>query len=1360
MPAFRSRLLASASLAIGALSAALVPIAASANPQDGQVVAGQAVISAPSPSTVQVEQQTQKAIIDWRSFSIGADEQTRFVQPNADAIALNRVTSGDPSAILGALSANGQVWLINPNGIAFSETARVDVAGLLATTLDIANGDFLSGNYRFRDAGAGPASVTNAGRITVRDAGLAGLVAPSVANSGIIEARLGHIQLASASGFTLDLYGDGTLSFLLDAQVSGALASAGLALSNTGSLVADGGSVFLTADAAKGVVDQAINMSGYVQARTVGEREGVVTLDGGPNGSVAIAGSIDASGTASGETGGTVAITGEHVALTSGADIDATGDAGGGTVLVGGDYQGTGTLRTASLTTVAEGSVIRADALNAGDGGRVIVWSDDTTTFLGSISATGGLKGGDGGFVEVSGHRLLDFDGSVDLRASAGEAGTLLLDPRDLIIQAAGTTNAGSATSGSQTTYTATGDSSVLTVAALQAALALGNVIVQTGADGSQAGDITVASNVGWSTGSKLTLSAHRNIIVNSGVTISNVGTGSLVLYADNTGTGTGTVTFNGTGRVGFGSSTGTVEIYYNPQGGYASPTNFRSSVQTRHGDADGLLTSYMLVNNISDLQSIAQNLIGVYALGRDIDASSAATLNAGSGFAPIGNASTPFFGILDGLGRTIDNLTIVSSNRYVGLFGYVGRATINGTHWTSIRNLHLTDISVAGTNLIVGSDVGGLAGYNEAEISNVSVSGGVASVQSYASSATPCDFCGVGGVVGKNIDTGGYRSGFISGTTSHVSVSATGGVSLAVGGLVGTNDGGTISNSHATGSVTGDRNNYAGGLVGSNIRFESAALQPEISQSSASGSVSTGVSAFIAGAGGLVGQNSGTISESFASGSVSGGNNAPVGGLVGVNGYGTVTDSYATGSVHSASSSGGPSGGSGAGGLVGRQFGTLDAWLPGRINASYSTGAVTGGEGVPVGGLVGSLESGTINNSFWDTQASGLSTLAGAVDTGVSTASNGRTTSEIKAGLSPGFSPTIWKIDPEINDGYPSLVWQIASPSPELDPDPIPEPPPVDPPPGEPGSPVPPVVPSPDLTLPNQAQDQSERVGTTDVPVQPGMRPDPGTRPLTMPDGKPADFSRWTGVPGPVSPRDLLQQSAIYLAAAEAAYTMSPINLASPEPVSWEWFARNIMKLNDQEISFYKFMGFQAAIYNVTVNGQRRTVVSFAGSQPTLSGAIPDFLWTDLPNAFGVTDSLTQYRFAAIFSSAAQAYYGNVTLTGHSLGGGLAAYAGATSNIPAVTFDPAYINLNSSYGAENVLNFSLAGNLSDAQLIGGVIGTNVYFSPDVAQLSPSSFVSLHDLGVFRQIMKDGNIQFATSESTPGGTSIIVGRLY
>lgn len=192
---------------------------AAANPQGGVVVGGAISIQQTSPTQLDVVQSSQRGIIDWRSFSIGANETTNFVQP-LGGVTLNRVVGDQASQILGRLTATGTIFLVNQNGIVFGSGAQVDVGGLVATTANISNNNFMAGLFKFDQAGSlRTASVVNQGEITVRDAGLAAFVAPGVENAGVIEAKLGRVVLGGAETFAVDLMGDGLLSFSLGAPV-------------------------------------------------------------------------------------------------------------------------------------------------------------------------------------------------------------------------------------------------------------------------------------------------------------------------------------------------------------------------------------------------------------------------------------------------------------------------------------------------------------------------------------------------------------------------------------------------------------------------------------------------------------------------------------------------------------------------------------------------------------------------------------------------------------------------------------------------------------------------------------------------------------------------------------------------------------------------------------------------------------------------------------------------------------------------------------------------------------------------------------------------------------------------------------
>lgn len=423
----------------------LVSGGAHANPTGGNVVAGGATINDRGNGTLDINQSTGKAIINWKGFSIGANETVNFRQPGSNSVTLNRVVGNDPSAIFGRLNANGNVILVNPNGVLFGKGARVDVGGLVATTANISDKDFLAGKYKFdQPSSKANAMIVNEGTISIKDSGLAVLVAPAVRNSGVIEAKLGRVALAGAKTVTVDFHGDGLLSFDATSAVSelpkdadGKPVSALVA--NNGVIRADGGTVLMTARAVKGVIDNVVNTDGIVSARAVGTQNGKIVLSGGDAGTVNVAGTVDATGANAGERGGKVVVTGEHVNVARGAAIDVSGAAGGGEIALGSlgvapDNGSAAFSGKSSTVKVAAGATLKADALINGNGGSVTMWSNDATAFAGSLSARGGAQGGDGGFAEVSSNKNIGLTGSADLRAPKGKTGLLLIDPTDLRI--------------------------------------------------------------------------------------------------------------------------------------------------------------------------------------------------------------------------------------------------------------------------------------------------------------------------------------------------------------------------------------------------------------------------------------------------------------------------------------------------------------------------------------------------------------------------------------------------------------------------------------------------------------------------------------------------------------------------------------------------------------------------------------------------------------------------------------------------------------------------------------------------------------------------------------------------------------
>ena len=984
-PRLRNLLLATTPLlALGLTQAA-------AGPEGGTVVGGAATIQGQGGPAVIVNQSTSSAVINWNTFNIRANESVRFNQPSASSVALNRVTGGlGPSEIMGSLTANGRVFIINRDGILFGPGSVVNTAGFLATTNDIKNADFMAGRYNFNIPGRPDASIVNQGRITATSGGFAALVAPGVRNSGTITATLGTVALASGNSFTLDMYGDKLITLAVGDSIASKVIDVATGrplkslVSNTksGVISANGGRVELTAAAARAVVDSVINTKGVIRANSIGRHNGMIVLNaatggskpaGAPAQTIKLAGTISAAGRHRGTTGGTIVVSGEHIKVAN-AKIDASGRRGGGKILIGGDWGGghpdlslvtnasakleNFTIATATTVSVDANSTINASATGRGHGGKVVLWSDNQTTFAGTILAKGGAKSGDGGFVEVSSKQQLVFTGKVDTGAPHGATGTLLLDPADFYI-----------TPNFDFPPVPNGASS-MTQQQVQEALASNNLIIATDNSSNpsgQFGDIFVNASINWSTNYSLTLNAYRDINFALNTSMTNTAGGSLVLRADSTGTGTGTVKFasypySTPGHVDFSGSTGTVSVFYNPaqplegppgQSKYQNPTDFSCPSPCSTGAAGGVLlnpnqpsqlTAYMLVNTAADLNAVRTNQGGAYALALNRPT----PLDAGSipNFAPIPD----FTGVFDGQGQTIANLTIAPNNSTthdVGLFGVIGASGV-------VRDLNLANVNVTANPGVTFQTVGTLAGTNLGTVSGVTADGTV-------NGGTATD-AALGGLVGANGNFGfGFGSGPGSITNSHADVDvSSASINVALGGLVGFNaPGSSIFGSSASGDVIatagvnkgGEGCSFsnscqhisAGGLVGDNLGT--------VAFSFATGDVFVGSNGT---AGGLVGFNSGIISNSFAVGNVAGapggvdgeGSSTTLGGLVGVN-QGLISNSAAFGDVGGANVANLQ-----AGGLVGDNSGA--------ILSSTAFGNVQAGDGSNAGGLVGSNSANT----------------------------------------------------------------------------------------------------------------------------------------------------------------------------------------------------------------------------------------------------------------------------------------------------------------------------------------------------------------------------------------------------------------
>ncbi len=604
--------------------------AAMAAPTGAQFNPSEIKISQQGKTTL-IDQSTQRAIINWKGFDVSADEAVRFNQPGVTSSTLNRVTAGQESVIAGRISAPGQVIIYNSNGVVFSGSAKVDVGSLITTTANISDEHFRQGKLIFDQPGNPDARIVNDGSISVAEKGLAAFVAPSVANNGVINARLGTVAMAAGNAATIDLYGDGLVSIAVTDPVTRKPQDAQALVSNGGAIQADGGSVLITAEQASRVVDNAVNLSGVILARGTEVREGSVALVS-KSGDIQVAGKIDVSGP---KNGGDVLVSGQQVALASTARIDARGAAQGGSVRIGGDFQGRGELPRAKNATLAKGASIDVSATGKGNGGLAVVWSDGNTRMDGRILARGGAQGGNGGLVETSGKVNLSIADSayVSVAAPYGNGGTWLLDPTTLRIVASGGTS-GSVGGANGASGDATVNASVVTGAlaggkvtlsasdrlSVEAPLITSNLggasrgleLIATG----PAGAVDISAPILFRNGS-LAIRAGGNINFLSGGTpqtsgIVDLGSGTLWMQTSTAGkisqqAGTALIAANLAGRAGSIDLTS-----WDNYAGNLGLQTFNGTLKYRQSNATGVTTSGTVFDPFinQSMTGTAQNIV------------------------------------------------------------------------------------------------------------------------------------------------------------------------------------------------------------------------------------------------------------------------------------------------------------------------------------------------------------------------------------------------------------------------------------------------------------------------------------------------------------------------------------------------------------------------------------------------------------------------------------------------------------------------------------------------------------------------------------------------------------------------------
>ncbi|CAM8634711.1 Filamentous haemagglutinin, N-terminal [Candidatus Methylacidiphilaceae bacterium] len=570
-------------LVLALVRIALVPSALYANPAGEQVVGGLAGFNRPDAATLIVNQNTDRAVINWNSFSIANGELTKFVQPNSSSAVLNRVVTANPSAIYGTLQANGNVYLINPGGVLVGAGGVVNTASFVASTHDVNTEEFMKGG-QLNFQGNSDASVVNQGNITARE-GDVFLIAKEVKNEGQLMAKDGTVGMVSGTEVSLQAVGQGNYKVRLMAaekpmmengkqktegsaeivnegviQAANAVLEAKgsylpMAIKNTGVIEATGsrqngdgsvsliggegdllntgvvaalqrsldgqketgGSIMMTAKNVTSDLGSVITASGRDGAGSVKLQAAETTI---------LRGEISVVGASESAKGGKVQLLGEKVGMFESAKVDASGGAGGGEVLAGGDYLGKNPeVPNAKAVVMAPTAEIRADAKISGDGGKVILWSDDYTGFFGEVTAIGGAEGGNGGFVETSSAGNLQAMGAVNASAPKGLEGNWLLDPGNISIEAApSTTTPGGFSGGNPLVFTAPSNGSTVLNTDINNALNLGtSVTIQTGTGADY--NITVSAAIAKTldNATTLTLDATGAITISADITsISN----------------------------------------------------------------------------------------------------------------------------------------------------------------------------------------------------------------------------------------------------------------------------------------------------------------------------------------------------------------------------------------------------------------------------------------------------------------------------------------------------------------------------------------------------------------------------------------------------------------------------------------------------------------------------------------------------------------------------------------------------------------------------------------------------------------------------------------------------------------------
>ncbi|EAP2379905.1 filamentous hemagglutinin N-terminal domain-containing protein [Salmonella enterica] len=674
------------SLLTGLISGLLPAMVLAADlPTGGQIVGGQGSIST-SGNQMTIHQQTQNMATNWHSFDIGKNNTVQFVQPDSSSVALNRVTGASGSQIMGTLKANGQVFILNPNGVLFGKNARVDVGGLVASTKNISTADFMKGQYTLSGEGNPGAQVINQGSLTTSKGGYIVLAGERVSNSGTVTTPGGKTVLAAGKTVTLQLDNGGLTSVSVNGSVVNAL------VENRGLISASNGQVYLTAKGQDMLLNTVVNNSGTVEAKGLVSRAGEIVLDGGDSGVVSQSGQLLADSQTG--QGGKITLEGQNIHLAGGSLTSATGKTGGGEVYVGGGWQGKDSrIRNASKVVMDKTATVDVSATEAGNGGTAVLWSDDYTNFRGTVLAKGGSQSGNGGRVETSSHRNLQASGTVDASSPSGKGGEWLLDPTDVTIVGSGAdSNIDATTNAGIFTPTASG-ARILNTSIVSQLNAGTNVTVKTsGTDtGGQTGNITLNADIVKTAGAdtKLTLLADNNIATADNVSIgATTGKLNLDLLAGN-------ITNNASVVLGRN-----INISLNGGDFYAGPGNTTNNISLQYSNNGKIAAGNITMNVTRGLSGYA------YKVQADNDLTINGPVSGSTGW------SVPLSFIAGGK-LTInspEDISLVAAETTNG----GGRVVIQGDKGVSLNtvagNISLTAASATTNSVNVSSDNGAVS--------------------------------------------------------------------------------------------------------------------------------------------------------------------------------------------------------------------------------------------------------------------------------------------------------------------------------------------------------------------------------------------------------------------------------------------------------------------------------------------------------------------------------------------------------------------------------------------------------------------------------------------------------------------------